>query len=81
MELIQPFGHQGYHLFFYHFYSSVVLFRDLFDVGVLATGTISENRRHFPVSIMEWKAVDKETRKGKYVLEEGSSLPLFTVDR
>ena len=29
----------------------------------------------------EWTAVGKETGKGKYALAEGSSLPLFTVDR
>ena len=55
MKLIQPVHHQGYHLFFDNYYFSVVLFRDLFDVGVLATGTISESRRQFPESIKNGK--------------------------
>ena len=53
MKLIQRFHHQGYHLFFDNFNSLVVLFRDLFDVGVLATGTISE--RQFPESMKNGK--------------------------
>ena len=64
MELIQPFCHQGYHFFFDNFYSSVVLFRDLFDVGVLATGTISENRRQFPVSMKNGKQWAKKLERG-----------------
>ena len=53
MKLLQRFHHQGYHLFFDNFNSLVVLFRDLFDVGVLATGTISE--RQFPESMKNGK--------------------------
>ena len=58
MKLIQPFHHQGYHLFF-NVYSSVVLFRDLFDVGEPQT---------IPGEHEEWQAVGKEKGKGKYAL-------------
>ena len=55
MKLMQPFHHQGYHLFFDNFYSSVVLLKDLFDLGVPATGTMKENRKDFPESLKNGK--------------------------
>ena len=45
MNLIKSLLHQGYHLFIDNFYTSMQLLRDLFDLGVAATGTVSENRR------------------------------------
>ena len=64
MKLIQPFHHQGYHLFFDNSYSSVVLFRYLFAVGVLATGTISESCRQFPESMKNGKQWARKKERG-----------------
>ena len=64
MKLMQPFHHQGYHLFFDNFYSSVVLLKDLFDLGVLATGTIRENRKEFPENLKNGKQWAKNLERG-----------------
>ena len=55
MKLIRPFVNQGYHLFVDNFYTSVTLFNDLYNPGVLATGTIMETRRDFPASLKNSK--------------------------
>ena len=69
MKLIQPFHHQGYHLFFDNFYSSLVLFRDLFDVARCAGNwdDIGEPLT-IPGEHEEWQAVGKEKGKEKYAL-------------
>ena len=61
MRLIAPYYNKGYHLFVDNFYSSLTLFRDLFDNGVLATGTILPSRRSFPAALKN----TKEWAKGK----------------
>ena len=47
MKLMNPYFHQGYHLYVDNFYTSVTLFKDLFAMGVGATGKIREYRRDF----------------------------------
>lgn len=67
MKLIQPFLSQGYHLFADNFYLSVKLFKDLFDQGVLATGTIMETRTDFPAAFKnseEW--AEKREKSGMH---------------
>ena len=61
MRLMSPYFNRGYHLFVDNFYSSLILFKDLFDRGVLATGTILETRRSFPATLKN----SKEWAKGK----------------
>ena len=61
MRLMTPYFDKGYHLFVDNFYSTVILFRDLFDNGVLATGTILDSRRSFPAALKN----SKEWAKGK----------------
>ena len=43
-KLMLDYEGQGYHLFFYNFYSSVTLARHLYERGILYTGTIIETR-------------------------------------
>ncbi|KAL9952183.1 hypothetical protein ACROYT_G039398 [Oculina patagonica] len=64
MKLMDPFFNQGYHLYVDNFYTSVTLFKDLFDRGVAATGTILENRRDFPVNLKNSKQWAKEKDRG-----------------
>jgi hypothetical protein len=64
MKLMQPFLHQGYHLFFDNFYTSVQLVKDLFDKGVPATGTVSENRKGFPQNLKNGKQWAKKLERG-----------------
>ena len=65
MRLMAPYHNLGYHLFVDNFYSSLILFRDLFANGILATGTILDRRRSFPAALKN----TKEWAKGK---ERGS---------
>ena len=59
MKLMNPYFHQGYHLYLDHFYTSV-LFKDLFTIAVGPTGTMRENRRDFPQTIKDSKVWAKE---------------------
>ena len=61
LRLMTPYYNKGYHLFVDNFYSTLILFRDLFDNGVLATGTILDSRRSFPAALKN----SKEWAKGK----------------
>ena len=54
-NLMNPLRHQGYHLYTDNFYTSTQLLQDLYDVGVVATGTVSKNRRGFPANLKNSK--------------------------
>ena len=64
MKRMQHFLHQGYYLFFDNFYTSVSLVKDLFDLGVLATGTVTESRRGFPENLKNGKQWAKKLERG-----------------
>ena len=53
MKLIQPYLHQGYHLFFHNFYTSIALVNDLFELSVPSAGTVRVNRKGFPDSLKD----------------------------
>ena len=57
MRLMAPYFGKGYHLFVDNFYSTLTLFKHLYDQGVAATGTILPTRRSFPPALknsQEW---------------------------
>ena len=57
MLLMAPYLGKGYHLFVDNFYSTLTLFKHLYDQGVVATGTILPSRRSFPPALknsQEW---------------------------
>ncbi|XP_015754181.1 PREDICTED: piggyBac transposable element-derived protein 4-like [Acropora digitifera] len=64
MKLMNPYFHQGYHLYVDNFYTSVTLFKDLFAMGVGATGTIREYRRDFPENLKDSEVWAKGKARG-----------------
>ena len=64
MKLMNPYFHQGYHLYVDNFYTSVTLFKDLFAMEVGATGTIREYRRDFPENLKDSKVLVKGKARG-----------------
>ena len=57
MRLMAPYFGKGYHLFVDNFYSTLTLYKHLYDQGVIATGTILPSRRSFPPALknsQEW---------------------------
>jgi len=65
VKLMEPFFGQGYHLFTDNFYSSCLLFSDLFSEGVYCCGTVTENRRGFPEPLKGGKIWIRKKRRGE----------------
>ena len=64
MKLMAPLAGQGYQLFVDNFYSSPILFNDLFELKIPSTGTITENRRGFPDCMKRGKEWAKRKDRG-----------------
>ena len=64
MRLMAPYFGKGYHLFVDNFYSTLTLFKHLYDQGVVATGTILESRRSFPPALKNSKEWAKGRERG-----------------
>jgi len=47
-KLLEPCLHKGYTVYMDNYYSSPLLFKDLFAAGTTATGTLRTNRKNFP---------------------------------
>ena len=65
VKLMEPFFGQGYHLFTDNFYSSCLLFSDLFLEGVYCCGTVTENRRGFPELLKGGKIWIRKKERGE----------------
>ena len=65
MHLTAPYFGKGYQSFVDNFYSTLTLFKHLYDQGVVATGTILDSRCSFPRALKK----NKEWAKGR---ERGS---------
>ena len=64
MKLMQPYLHQGYHLYFDNFYTSFALVNDLFALGVPSCGTVGINRKGMPESLKNVKTWAKNKERG-----------------
>ena len=64
MKLMQPYLHQGYHLYFDNFYTSFALVNDLFALGVPSCGTVGINRKGMPESLKNVKTWAKNEERG-----------------
>ena len=54
-DLIEPLLDKGYHLYFDNWYTSITLFKFLFERSTLACGTIRINRKGFPEPVKQAK--------------------------
>jgi hypothetical protein len=62
ITLCESLVHQGYHVYFDNFYTSIALLEALYDRGLLACGTAQKNRRRFPEELKEdWKGAKRGT--------------------
>lgn len=81
MKLLEPLLTQGYHAFFDNFYTSVRLLNDLYLLGTPACGTVTENRKGFPVSLKNGKQWAKKKVRGEMRwVREGNCLALQWID-
>lgn len=64
MSLSESFLNQGYHIFFDNFYTSVTLVNNLFEKGTPSCGTVTENRKGFPVSLKGGKTWARTKERG-----------------
>ena len=69
MKLRQPYLHQGYHLFFDNFYTSITLISDLFELCVPSAGMVRVNRKGFPDNLKDVKTWARGLEKGSMCWE------------
>ena len=74
MQLVPPLAFQGYELYCDNYYSSPVLFDDLRQHGILATGTFRTNRRGLPSEVVSLKdALLKVPRGTGYYIQDSET--------
>ena len=76
--LITPYQDQGYFLFMDNFYTSPVLFQDLKNIGVKATGTLRATRKNVPADVQMLQMALRKSNvprgTGYYIREPQSSV-------
>ena len=83
MRLMAPYFGKGYHLFVDNFYSTLTLFKHLYDQGVAATGTILPSRRSFPPALknsQEW-AKGRERGSMRWVRDPPCLVPQWVDNK
>ena len=81
MKLMQPLFKQGYCVFFDNFYTSVTLLVDLYAQNNPACGTVTEDRKGFPVSTKNGKQWTKGKPRGEMRgKREGSCLSVQWIN-
>ncbi len=81
-NLLQPYLNQGYKLFCDNFYTSPLLFNDLVDTGIVATGTLNTNRKEVPEEVVIMKKfLDSKPRGTGYYFRAKDSKITFCVWR
>ena len=83
MRLMAPYFGKGYHLFVDNFYSTLTLFKHLYDQGIVATGTILPSTRNFlPASkkSQEWAKGREREGGGKRWVRDPPCLVLQWVE-
>lgn len=63
-KLCQWLQSQGYHVYFDNFYTSPQLVNDLFEKGTPSCGTITQNRKGYPVTMKDGKSWSKQVDRG-----------------
>jgi len=80
MQLVPPLAFQGYELYCDNYYSSPVLFDDLRQHGILATGTFRTNRRGLPSEVVSLKdALLKVPRGTGYYIQDSETDIVYCV--
>jgi hypothetical protein len=81
MKLVDPYLGQGYHVFFYIFFTSLKLVQDLFLHATPLSGTCGTNREGFPKSLRNVKVWAKKLKRGSMRWEwESDVLAIQWVD-
>ena len=73
MELVRDYVGKGYHLFMDNFYSSPMLYVNLWEQGIAATGTLRANRKGTP-KIMGQKKLETKQERGDMIVMHNKNL-------
>jgi hypothetical protein len=69
MDMMRGYVDKGYSLYCDNYYASPQLFRDLFQLGTYATGTVRQNRRGIPQTLKDYQL---RNRGDIFVMNNGS---------
>ena len=69
-DLMEPYLYKGHRLFTDNFYSSPTLFKDLYEKGTLACGTVRQDRKGMPKQLMTKNSKGYEKGESKFLMHE-----------